>query len=116
MQNVGTKWVSSLQDGDVTLTKHHAILKQLNKNSWQILDNVGPMVTNGLSADLPRVSVCSGDSGGPLTVNENGVHVVVGVVSANWDCSGNNPALFSRVTTFLPWIRENIKDGDWGGN
>ena len=61
-------------------------------------------------------SVCSGDSGGPLTVNENGVHVVVGVVASNWGCSGNRPALFTRVTTFLPWIRENIKDGDCGGN
>lgn len=31
-----------------------------------------------------KKSVCFGDSGGPLTVNENGKHVVVGVTSGNW--------------------------------
>ena len=61
-------------------------------------------------------SACHGDSGGPLTVNKNGVHVVVGVVRSGWDCSGNMPSIYVRVTSFLPWIRMNIKDGDCGRN
>ena len=62
-------------------------------------------------------SLCSGDSGGLLTVNENGVHVVVGVVSAGWiNCSVDYPFLFTRVTSVLPWIRENIMDGDCDRN
>jgi secreted trypsin-like serine protease len=60
--------------------------------------------------------VCSGDSGGPMTVTENGKHVVVGVASFIIDdcANGDYPDVFMRVTSFMPWIRENIKDGDCG--
>ena len=60
--------------------------------------------------------VCNGDSGGPMTVTENGKHVVVGVASTVIGGCGNGvyPDIFTRVTSNMPWIRETIKDGDCG--
>jgi len=49
-------------------------------------------------------STCSGDSGGPLTVDG----VLVGVVSYGIEgCEPGYPSAFTRVTSFLDWIQSN---------
>ena len=61
-------------------------------------------------------STCYGDSGGPLTVDEGGFRVVVGVVNyaANFDfdnpdldrrCEKGLVDVFTKVQAFLPWIK-----------
>ena len=54
-----------------------------------------------------------GDSGGPLTVvNEEGAHVLVGIVS-KWlgeICSQQDYAVFTSVSGLLPWIESLIKE------
>lgn len=58
-----------------------------------------------LSGDGGR-SVCSGDSGGPLTING----VQVGVVSYGVeDCTPGYPSGFTRTTSFLDWISSNSR-------
>jgi len=56
----------------------------------------------------PYQSVCAGDSGGPLVVDVSGNYEVVGAASFVGDktCVTHPPA-FTRVTTFLPWIRRH---------
>ena len=60
-------------------------------------------------------SACVGDSGGPLTVDEGGYRVVVGIVNYAPNYDFNNPDLgprckkdlvdvFTKVQVFLPWI------------
>ena len=57
-----------------------------------------------------------GDSGGPLTiVNEDGAHVLAGIVSKKTgppgqECSQQDLAVFTSVGAFLPWIKSNIED------
>lgn len=55
-------------------------------------------------------STCNGDSGGPLTVSLRGQNVLVGVTSfvSSAGCTSGYPAGFARVTSFLPWINNNI--------
>nr|AGS78660.1 serine protease [Mylabris cichorii] len=49
-------------------------------------------------------SSCSGDSGGPLTVDG----VQVGIVSYGIEyCPSGYPSVFTRVTSYLEWISEN---------
>jgi chymotrypsin len=52
-------------------------------------------------------SVCNGDSGGPLTVRQNGRSVQVGVVSfgSPLGCERDVPDGYARVTSFYEWIR-----------
>jgi len=61
-----------------------------------------------------KTSACHGDSGGPLAVQENGKYTVVGIASYIHPdgCTQSGQAdVYTRVTKYLPWIRENIADG-----
>jgi len=54
-------------------------------------------------------SVCVGDSGGPLTVQEDGAHVQVGVISFGTDCQADYvPDGVARVSYFHDWILQQI--------
>jgi hypothetical protein len=64
-----------------------------------------------LCAGVPQggVDACPGDSGGVLTVDQNGVPVVAGIVSFGVGCGfAEFPGIYSRVTTYLPWIRQYV--------
>ena len=61
-----------------------------------------------ICAGTPEGSIdaCQGDSGGPLVVNAS-VPVLAGVVSSGNECAKvGYPGLYSRVTSFLPWIQQ----------
>ena len=53
-----------------------------------------------------------GDSGGPLTVDEEGAHVLVGIVSKRLGetCDQQDYAVFTSVSALLPWIESSIKE------
>ncbi|XP_050046243.1 trypsin-1-like isoform X1 [Dermacentor andersoni] len=53
---------------------------------------------------------CQGDSGGPLTVwSKLGKTVQVGLVSFGTGCArGDKPSLYTRVSTYVPWIKEEL--------
>uniref|UniRef100_A0A182M6N8 Peptidase S1 domain-containing protein n=1 Tax=Anopheles culicifacies TaxID=139723 RepID=A0A182M6N8_9DIPT len=55
-------------------------------------------------------SSCNGDSGGPLTVQDGGRSLQIGLVSfgsAASGCSGPMPKVFARVSYFLDFIEAN---------
>jgi len=64
---------------------------------------------NHVCAGMPQggVDACQGDSGGPLTVAVSGTPVLAGIVSSGSGCADPKyPGLYSRVTSFLPWLRQ----------
>lgn len=66
---------------------------------------------NHVCAGVPQggVDACQGDSGGPLTVAYNGGAVLAGVVSSGSGCADPKfPGLYTRVTSFLPWLRQYV--------
>ncbi|XP_041975443.1 proclotting enzyme-like [Aricia agestis] len=70
----------------------------------------GGIVDHMLCAGKASMDSCSGDSGGPLMVNEGGRWIQVGVVSWGIGCGkGQYPGVYTRVTSFLPWIQKNSK-------
>ncbi|KAL9706556.1 hypothetical protein quinque_010074 [Culex quinquefasciatus] len=70
----------------------------------------GGIIESMLCAGQAAKDSCSGDSGGPLMVNDGG-WTQVGVVSWGIGCGkGQYPGVYSRVTSFMPWITKNTKD------
>ena len=72
--------------------------------------------TSGNNSAFPS----QGDSGGPLYISkvQNGKitldgtepYYLVGVVSfGSRNCGTGKPTIYTRVESFLPWIKENIK-------
>ncbi|XP_015585811.1 proclotting enzyme isoform X2 [Cephus cinctus] len=72
-------------------------------------DAPGGIVDSFLCAGRASKDSCSGDSGGPLMVND-GRWTQVGIVSWGIGCGkGQYPGVYTRVTHFLPWINKNLK-------
>lgn len=69
----------------------------------------GGIVEHFLCAGEAGRDSCSGDSGGPLMI-KNGPWVQVGIVSWGIGCGkGQYPGVYTRVTSFMPWITKNLK-------
>ncbi|WDE13563.1 trypsin-like serine protease [Thalassomonas haliotis] len=67
-----------------------------------------------LCASTNTESSCSGDSGGPLFVNENGQDKQIGVVSYGYTASCTSsvaPSVFTRVSSYTDWIDSVVNDG-----
>jgi len=56
-------------------------------------------------------SVCMGDSGGPLSCEENGRWVLRGAASwvTSQSCNTNTFSVYARVSNFVDWINAKIK-------
>lgn len=75
---------------------------------WDICNNVfkGGVPANILCAGYSsrRADVCSGDSGGPMYVQKNGVKVQVGVVSFGAGCGVGNPSGYTDVSKYQSFL------------
>ncbi|EDW41896.1 GM24325 [Drosophila sechellia] len=53
------------------------------------------------------VSTCNGDSGGPLVLASDKVQVGLTSFGSSAGCEKGYPAVFTRVTSYLDWIKEH---------
>ncbi|XP_049548101.1 brachyurin-like [Anopheles darlingi] len=97
-----------------------AISQTLNFVDLTVISNIECMGTYGpatiidstlcaVGRDATNQGTCNGDSGGPLTVSENGQSLQIGVVSfvAAAGCEAGFPSGYVRTTHFREWIRQN---------
>ncbi|XP_051858427.1 serine proteinase stubble [Drosophila albomicans] len=70
----------------------------------------GGIIESMICAGQAAKDSCSGDSGGPMIVDEGSRYTQVGIVSWGIGCGkGQYPGVYTRVTSLLPWIYKNIK-------
>ncbi|KAI9553933.1 hypothetical protein GHT06_019204 [Daphnia sinensis] len=75
-------------------------------------DAPGGIVDHMICAAYPGRDSCSGDSGGPMVTQEspNSPWVQAGIVSWGIGCGKPPyPGVYSRVTSFLEWIKKNTE-------
>lgn len=100
-----------LQEVEVPVISNEKCVSQTNYTSKMITGN---MLCAGYPGKGERDS-CQGDSGGPLCVERDDPEkrlVLIGVVSWGNGCARKDfPGVYTRVTRFLQWIKDNSKDG-----
>jgi trypsin len=65
---------------------------------------------NMLCAFSPGEDSCQGDSGGPIFLGGDSAEedVLVGLVSWGYDCGGDTPGVYTRISYFYDWIVETM--------
>ncbi|KPJ09997.1 Collagenase [Papilio machaon] len=88
----------------------HASLQVITNAACQRSYGSGTVIASTLCTSGTGRSTCSGDSGGPLTINDTGRRVLIGVVSfgSSRGCQAGLPAGFARVTSFAGWIQARL--------
>ncbi len=64
-----------------------------------------------ICAGVPQggIDTCQGDSGGPFVIDVAGAPTLAGVTSIGNDCGqATFPGIYTRVTTYLDWIRSVV--------
>lgn len=60
------------------------------------------------------MDTCEGDSGGPLEMKlkdiDSVVPIVVGVTSFGMGCGSEHPGVYTRVSSFIDWIKEKVPE------
>ncbi|KAL7630286.1 UNVERIFIED_CONTAM: hypothetical protein RMT77_019570 [Armadillidium vulgare] len=106
--------------------ENRTLTKFLRKANVKILPNircykrVGGIFSDDimLCADSTHLRTCSGDSGGPLVFkNETDRYVQIGISSFGFGCSRTYfPHVYSRVSHYLPWIKNHTSDATYCEN
>ncbi|XP_037093658.1 melanization protease 1-like [Pollicipes pollicipes] len=66
---------------------------------------------NRVCAGNSGIDTCRGDSGGPLMVHDGTGRkwYLVGVTSFGTRDCGRNPAVYTRVTDYVDWVRDSLR-------
>lgn len=79
-----------------------------NKSFGQQIDEKIHICSGNEDKDGP--TPCHGDSGGPVTTEEDGRSVQVGIISFTRECGGKTPDVETRISHFVNWIKKTLKD------
>ncbi|KXJ75125.1 hypothetical protein RP20_CCG012291 [Aedes albopictus] len=98
-----------LQEVEVPVISNDVCSSETNYTSSMITDN---MMCAGYLG-VGKKDSCQGDSGGPLVAERpDKRYELIGVVSWGNGCARPYyPGVYTRVTQYLDWIKENSNDG-----
>ena len=99
----------TLQESRVPILSQQSCRHSSDHLAEEITEN---MVCAGY-LDTADTDACQGDSGGPLILPSHSQKVLVGIVSWGIDCAKPGyPGVYTRVGTYLHWIRDIVRQGD----
>ncbi|XP_013100308.1 serine protease 1 [Stomoxys calcitrans] len=93
----------------------NGVATHLQYADMKIITNSACMATFGVTitssnicVSTPNgVSTCNGDSGGPLVLKSNSVQIGLTSFGSAAGCEKGYPAAFTRVTSYLEWIKQH---------
>ncbi|KAI8791197.1 salivary glue protein Sgs-3 [Biomphalaria glabrata] len=98
---------STAADASISTNLQWVDVPIVNDTSCRSLYGSYFSATNFCAGTLGKDS-CQGDSGGPLACRENdGKYYVQGIVSGGFAC-GQTAGLYTKVSSFIPWIQSKI--------
>ncbi|XP_072949817.1 transmembrane protease serine 9-like [Epargyreus clarus] len=114
---VASGWGTLTEEGKVSCTLQEVEVPVLSNEECRKTKYTASMITdNMMCAGYPKTGQkdsCQGDSGGPLIVERkhDKRYELIGVVSWGNGCARPGyPGVYTRVTNYLAWIRENTRD------
>ncbi|PKU36735.1 transmembrane protease serine 3 [Limosa lapponica baueri] len=100
-------------NGDTSDTMNYAGVPLISNAICNHRDVYGGIITPSmLCAGFLKggVDTCQGDSGGPLACEDMSIWKLVGTTSFGVGCAEKNkPGVYSRTTSFLDWIHEQME-------
>ncbi|XP_037997621.1 transmembrane protease serine 3 [Motacilla alba alba] len=106
-------WGATVEGGDTSDTMNYAGVPLISNAICNHRDVYGGIITSSmLCAGFLKggVDTCQGDSGGPLACEDMSVWKLVGTTSFGVGCAEKNkPGVYSRTTSFLDWIHEQME-------
>uniref|UniRef100_A0A8D0HCL6 Transmembrane serine protease 3 n=1 Tax=Sphenodon punctatus TaxID=8508 RepID=A0A8D0HCL6_SPHPU len=108
-------WGATEEGGDTTESMNYASVPLISNRVCNHREVYGGIVASSmLCAGYLKggVDTCQGDSGGPLACEDLNTWKLVGTTSFGEGCAEvNKPGVYSRVTSFLDWIHEQMQVG-----
>uniref|UniRef100_A0A8C9ESQ1 Transmembrane serine protease 3 n=1 Tax=Pavo cristatus TaxID=9049 RepID=A0A8C9ESQ1_PAVCR len=109
-------WGATVEGGDTSETMNYAGVPLISNRICNHRDVYGGIITSSmLCAGFLKggVDTCQGDSGGPLACEDMSIWKLVGTTSFGVGCAeANKPGVYSRTTSFLGWIHEQMEVKD----
>ncbi|XP_053753051.1 putative serine protease 45 isoform X2 [Panthera pardus] len=104
-----------LQEAEVFIMDTKRCSRIYRKKS--LIPHLVPLVLgNMICATNYGENLCSGDSGGPLACEVEGKWILAGVLSWEKACAkAQNPGVYTRVTKYSKWIKQQISNGALSG-
>uniref|UniRef100_A0A8D2PKQ0 Transmembrane serine protease 3 n=1 Tax=Zosterops lateralis melanops TaxID=1220523 RepID=A0A8D2PKQ0_ZOSLA len=114
-------WGATVEGGilncDTSDTMNYAGVPLISNAICNHRDVYGGIITSSmLCAGFLKggVDTCQGDSGGPLACEDMSIWKLVGTTSFGVGCAEKNkPGVYSRTTSFLDWIHEQMEVWGW---
>ncbi|XP_034101947.1 collagenase-like [Drosophila albomicans] len=103
-QSIASGW-GRTSNANITNILQYAKVKIMSNNLCKIYFPY-KIISSTLCTYTNNATPCFGDSGGPLVESSNLVQVGISAFTSV-KCSQRNPAVFTRVTSFLDWIKDN---------
>ncbi|EPQ19898.1 Transmembrane protease serine 3 [Myotis brandtii] len=102
-------------DGDASPVLNHAAVPLISNKICNHRDVYGGIISPSMVCAgylKGGVDSCQGDSGGPLVCQERREWKLVGATSFGIGCADvNKPGVYTRITSFLDWIHEQMEVG-----
>uniref|UniRef100_A0ABM5FVB4 Transmembrane protease serine 3 n=1 Tax=Pogona vitticeps TaxID=103695 RepID=A0ABM5FVB4_9SAUR len=106
-------WGAMEEGGDTSETMNYAGVPLISNKVCNHREVYGGIVASSmLCAGYLKggIDTCQGDSGGPLVCEDLNTWKLVGTTSFGVGCAEENkPGVYSRITSFLDWIHEQME-------